>query len=541
MRPTIILGLVTVLSVGVARAAADVESTLASLDGPLTQERLNTVRGFAVEADSGKAIPRVLGWMEERVPSRDVIGCLLLESIVRAHPAEAPSPAALEKVLMRRNATSLNAGLSALRVVVDAGGKDLTPNLAQALVLLTTSQRQELVDGAVGSLKSLSGKTLPSDPDAWAEWFRKTFQRDIDLKQGTFEILAFIEPEEGRSSALVNGVRVADLEAVKALLRNLASQAKGMNVPLSVEIYGGDAPPQGDLPENVSTLMTAAASAAASHVSVVFRRRQIRPPYTAGEPQARPSYVRLSDIKYGERDGNPLLLSAFIPHKTEKAIGVVWIVSAEWESSHELLEGGIADWVEPLTQKGYAVFGVQQGAGRVAAMVEDIGRALAYLNEHHDRFGVRRFALLGHSSGGHLALLATLQSPPRAGESVVGVVAVAAPTDLTGFLGGPIPPDVRTAFFGEKSPSAAEANAIAKRLSPIAHLKDGSIPILLVHGTEDKVVPVAQARQFVESAKAAGADTQLIEVNEHGHIWNGLELAGARVLAWLDSKMSAGK
>jgi acetyl esterase/lipase len=104
-----------------------------------------------------------------------------------------------------------------------------------------------------------------------------------------------------------------------------------------------------------------------------------------------------------------------------------------------------------------------------------------------------RVVAVGHSAGGHLALLAVRQVRIR------GVVALAAVTDpetwdnpaVEGFFGGPVP-----------------AGGAPRRLLPLG------VPQVLVHGTADDVVPFEQSRAY---ASAAGAEARLVPLDGAGH------------------------
>jgi dipeptidyl aminopeptidase/acylaminoacyl peptidase len=47
-------------------------------------------------------------------------------------------------------------------------------------------------------------------------------------------------------------------------------------------------------------------------------------------------------------------------------------------------------------------------------------------------------------------------------------------------------------------------------ISPAAHAKNVSIPILLVHGRDDTVVPLEQSRFMAEALKDAGKSYELV-------------------------------
>jgi acetyl esterase/lipase len=103
-----------------------------------------------------------------------------------------------------------------------------------------------------------------------------------------------------------------------------------------------------------------------------------------------------------------------------------------------------------------------------------------------------RLVLIGHSAGGHLALLA-------AARFELPVVAVAAVSDPATWAN-----DAVQAFFGGRAQPDG---------SPLAQLPPRA-PQVLVHGTEDDVVPFEQSARY---AAAAGGEAELIPLEGAGH------------------------
>ena len=124
---------------------------------------------------------------------------------------------------------------------------------------------------------------------------------------------------------------------------------------------------------------------------------------------------------------------------------------------------------------------------------------------------------VGHSAGGHLALLAAAQG------RVTGVVSQAGVADLAEAdrlgLGGGV-----TRRFARGDPAA----------DPIRHAPTG-VPTLLVHGARDDTVPPSQSERY---AAAAGAEAELDLRPDEGHFEHIDPSSGAwaRVVAWLEAR-----
>ena len=56
-----------------------------------------------------------------------------------------------------------------------------------------------------------------------------------------------------------------------------------------------------------------------------------------------------------------------------------------------------------------------------------------------------------------------------------------------------------------------------EKISPITHVNNIQIPILLIHGEYDKVVPISQSKNMYEELKDAGKPVKFVELNKGDH------------------------
>ena len=168
------------------------------------------------------------------------------------------------------------------------------------------------------------------------------------------------------------------------------------------------------------------------------------------------------------------------------------------------------DWIAQfLADRGYAViqpnyrgsagYGTRfAGLGRGEwgrKMQDDLDDALAYLA----REGIAdpaRACILGASYGGYAALRAAQRSPAlyRCAISYAGV------SDLNALIRYD-----RNFLNSRRQRQWLEAQAPDLRdVSPINHAADFSIPVLLMHGDRDVVVPVSESRRMADRLRAAG-------------------------------------
>lgn len=138
-------------------------------------------------------------------------------------------------------------------------------------------------------------------------------------------------------------------------------------------------------------------------------------------------------------------------------------------------------------------------------------------------------ALAGGSAGGHLAAMAALTAPD--GEEVAACVGIYGVYDLANRN--------RTRAHWDTianqvvRQTVAEAPERYRALSPLDNVHDGSPPMLLVHGTRDTLVPVAEARQFAAALAEAGRPVDLVEVDGAEHAFDALGAVRSRTTAAL--------
>jgi acetyl esterase/lipase len=133
-----------------------------------------------------------------------------------------------------------------------------------------------------------------------------------------------------------------------------------------------------------------------------------------------------------------------------------------------------------------------------------------------------RVVLVGEPAGAHLAALVAVAPdvaafrPEGVAPSVSGirgVVGVSGVYDLTVPVAGRNA-DVR-AFLGCEQADCPDRYAAA---SPISHLDAGDPPHLVYHGTDDEVVPYANATAYRDRLRALGVPVSLVTGAGGGHV-----------------------
>ena len=223
--------------------------------------------------------------------------------------------------------------------------------------------------------------------------------------------------------------------------------------------------------------------------------------------------------------GRQLHLHRFAPAglaATERRPAVMWIHGGAWR-------GGTPETLFPfaryLASRGAVNFSVEYrlvspAALTVADCVEDCRAALDFLRSHAAELGVDpdRIAIGGESAGGHLAAALATFASSGARSRPTALLLYNPVLDLTEgdwsrFVEGG---HMIEAMKG-KPPPNPEALERARALSPVFHIGANPPPCLLLHGLEDKIVPVSQAERFASALRAAGGRCDLVLLPNTAH------------------------
>ncbi len=149
--------------------------------------------------------------------------------------------------------------------------------------------------------------------------------------------------------------------------------------------------------------------------------------------------------------------------------------------------------------------------------LDDVREAVRWIRRHSSDYGIDpdRLAVLGASAGGHLALMLGAL-PVDKSSQVNAVIDFYGPTDLRALAALRTPADRALELLLGGSPAMVGVGYDAA--SPVRHVAAGGPPVLIVHGKDDFLVPLAQSQGLAEALARVGVPHRLItlEGSRHG-------------------------
>lgn len=246
-------------------------------------------------------------------------------------------------------------------------------------------------------------------------------------------------------------------------------------------------------------------------------------------------------IPYKDVGTHELYLDVFVPETAEKPPVILWVHGGGWNELNRT-------WslVTPMLDLGYAVASVDYrycDEAAFPAQLLDLKEALLFVRKHADEYGYdgSRIIASGDSAGAHLACLLGVSEGNAEWERPGEDYSVQAVVDFCGpvWFAGIVRPDAQAgdrpnierllgAPCGSKGFYARAAAA-----SPLTYINGKEPPFLILHGSEDPTVPVAQARLLRNRLEEAGDVVHMYYIPGGVHALGG-ELLDRVVREFLD-------
>jgi len=253
-----------------------------------------------------------------------------------------------------------------------------------------------------------------------------------------------------------------------------------------------------------------------------------------GESQQRrisESILSVLDLPYAATDNERQRLDLYLPREpaTNEPLPVVVVIHGTYQSANKQSGIGIAT---SLVQGGdFAVASIGYRLSNEAiwpAQIHDCKAAIRWIRANADAYNLDpdNIGVIGPSAGGHLAAMlgttgdvfeleGTLGQYLDVSSRVKCVVDLFGPTDLLS-LGGPhdFAHSSESRLIGGPLQKMSE---VARQASATTYATRDDPPFLIVHGTNDPVVPFQQSELLATELSGTGVSAILVAVEGGGH------------------------
>ena len=181
-----------------------------------------------------------------------------------------------------------------------------------------------------------------------------------------------------------------------------------------------------------------------------------------------------------------------------------WVVNIHGHGAHEtqlfMRQDVRRAWLPSYLEMGIGLLtpNLRNNAWMSPEAVDDLDALLDFLR---DRYGARRFFFSGGSMGGTSNLAYGALRP----HNVSGIVSRGAASEFSSYLTfcrsheheHPVLGEIAGAILASYQGSPAERPELYRRHSPVYHADAlADIPVFLMHGSRDELIPVSQSRRF---------------------------------------------
>ena len=254
----------------------------------------------------------------------------------------------------------------------------------------------------------------------------------------------------------------------------------------------------------------------------------------------------IPDVVYGHKYGLALTFDVFQPKSDANGVGVLFMVSGGWHSRWQPPERALPRF-RPLLAKGFTVFSVRHGSSpkfTIPEAVADVRRAVRFVRLRAKQFGVDpdRLGVFGGSAGGHLSLVLGTTGDDgnpksndevlRSSSRVAAVVAYYPPTDVRPWV-------KESSKYYQNYPALRFDPDQADFFSPLLQVSPDDPPSLLIHGDQDKLVPIDHSQNILAAFKKnkVVADLLVIEGAAHGFRGDDGRKASDALTAWFQKHL----
>ena len=235
----------------------------------------------------------------------------------------------------------------------------------------------------------------------------------------------------------------------------------------------------------------------------------------------------IADVSYGTDPAQKM--DVYLPSNRNTTDTKVFIMvhGGAWFSGDKT---ELNEYIPVFKQRlsNYAIFNINyrlataSAANIFPAQENDLKAAFEFIKNKAGeyKFNMEKLAVLGASAGGQLAMLQTYKnSTPK----VKALVDMFGPTDMAALYSASTP--VTQAGLQVLLAGTPAANpSLYQSSSPINFVTAQSPPTLILHGSLDPIVPIAQSNALKTKLQTMGVTVQMVTYPTEGHSWTGISL-----------------
>lgn len=255
----------------------------------------------------------------------------------------------------------------------------------------------------------------------------------------------------------------------------------------------------------------------------------------------------LRDQKYPV-EGGSLSFDLIRPNGEGPFPLVVFLHGGGWISGDRTMYRDEAVWLAP---QGYACACIEYRLAPLYPFPTPVADAQAFVqfarsNAAELAIDPEQITAMGNSAGGHMALMLglcpnRLDATDATIEPVNSVVAICPISDMEAPTDVHFP--IAMSFLEQFMDGPYSGNEETwRRASPVSYLDQCRGRFLVLHGSDDDVVPVDQSRRLFERMRALECDIKYVELpgEMHSFTYPGWERIRSEVLAFLPQSKSVG-
>jgi len=236
---------------------------------------------------------------------------------------------------------------------------------------------------------------------------------------------------------------------------------------------------------------------------------------------------QIYETEFKARDGLKIPLLLTLPNTELKSLPAILLphggpesydkINFDWVAQYFASRGFLVIQPQFRGSDGFGADFILKGRGEWGRkMQHDLTDAVRTLikSEYVD---ANKVCIVGFSYGGYAALAGATFSPNlyQCAVSINGVADVKQMLDDEKSEYGS--DHWVVSYWQESIINGTIAEDHLENISPITHVKNVQIPILLIHGEYDEVVPISQSENMYEELKDAGKQVTLVELNKGDH------------------------